>query len=46
MPKYFEYVFASYGIWLGVFALYVLYLFRSMRSVRRALGRLSTGSPR
>lgn len=46
MPKYYEFVFSAYGIWIGVFALYVLYLFRRMRAVRRALERLSPGAHR
>ena len=45
MPKYFEYVFSAYGIWIGVFALYGLYLFRRHRAVRAALQRLD-GEPR
>ena len=40
MPKYFEYVFAAYGIWIGAFALYALYLFRRHRALRQALERL------
>jgi hypothetical protein len=46
MPKYFEYVFAAYGIWIGVFALYVLFLFRRQRAVRHALQRLGLGVSR
>jgi hypothetical protein len=46
MPKYYEFVFAAYGIWIGIFALYLLYLFRRLRSVRRALDRLGAGSRR
>jgi len=44
MPKYFEYVFAAYGIWIGAFALYTLFLFRRHRAVRRALERLGGGA--
>ena len=44
MPKYFEYVFSAYAIWIGVFAVYAAYLFRRHRAVRQALQRLSPGS--
>jgi hypothetical protein len=46
MPKYFEFVFAAYGIWVGVIAAYLLYLFGKSRSVRRALDRLGASGPR
>lgn len=37
MPKYFEFVFAAYGIWIGVFAVYLVLLIRKSRRVRRAM---------
>ncbi len=37
MPKYFEFVFAAYGIWIGVVAVYLVLLFRKSRRVRRAM---------
>jgi len=43
MPKYFEFVFSAYGIWIGVFAVYLLYLFRRHRVLRQALERLGAG---
>ena len=41
MPKYFEFVFAAYTIWIGVFAMYLLILFRRSRRNRTALESLS-----
>ena len=41
MPKYFEFVFAAYGIWIAVFAIYVLLLFRRSRRNRLALENLA-----
>ena len=37
MPKYFDFVFAAYAIWIGVFAIYLLMLFRRSRRNRAAL---------
>lgn len=45
MPKYFEYVFAAYAIWIGAFALYALALYRRHRALRRALERLGAAPP-
>ena len=41
MPKNFEYVFAAYGIWLGVFAIYFTHLYRKFRQITRSLDTLS-----
>jgi heme exporter protein CcmD len=46
MPKYFEYVFSAYAIWIGVFAAYLLFVMRRSRAVRRALDRLGSGANR
>ena len=50
MPKYFEFVFAAYTIWIGVFAIYLALLFRKSRRIQRSLKRLgnkdaSSGNP-
>lgn len=37
MPKYFDFVLAAYSIWIGVFAIYLLMLFRRSRRNRAAL---------
>ena len=43
MPKHFEYVFAAYGIWVAVFAIYLAYLRHKGGVARRALERMSGG---
>ena len=43
MPKHFEYVFAAYGIWVAVFAIYLAYLRHKSGAARRALARMSGG---
>ena len=45
MPKNFEFVFAAYGIWVAVFAVYLLYLRRKAVVARRALQRMGGGAP-
>ncbi|MCZ6472193.1 MAG: hypothetical protein O7E56_15775 [SAR324 cluster bacterium] len=51
MPKYFEYVFAAYAIWIGGFGFYLAHLYRKSRRIARALQQLpeesgkSSGSP-
>ncbi len=40
MPKYFEFVFAAYAIFVGVFVWYLAYLFLKSRRIERALQRL------
>ena len=37
---HFEYVLAAYSIWVGVFAVYFLTLYRKSRLTRRALERI------
>jgi hypothetical protein len=44
MPKYFEYVFSAYAIWIAAFVIYFGYLFLKSRRITRALERLS-GDP-
>ncbi len=41
MPKYYEYVFSAYGIWIAVFVIYFAWLFLKSRRVSRALEQLS-----
>ncbi len=37
MPKYFEFVFSAYAIWIVVFGAYFTHLFLRTRRVKRAL---------
>lgn len=37
MPKYYEFVFTAYGLWIGVFAIYLVHLYRKARGIDRAL---------
>lgn len=41
MPKYFEYVFSAYAIWIAVFVIYFGYLFLKSRRVTRALEQMA-----
>ena len=44
MPKYFEYVFSAYTIWIVAFAVYFVHLFLKSRRISRALERLGQGT--
>ena len=41
MPKYFEFVFAAYAIWVVSFAVYFVHLFLKSRRAERALKSLA-----
>ena len=41
MPKHFEFVLAAYVIWVVVFAVYLLFLYRKARMAERALERMA-----
>ena len=43
MPNYFEFVFAAFAIFVGVFVCYLAYLFLKSRRIERALKRLPSG---
>ncbi len=40
MPKYFEFVFSAYAVWIVTFVAYIAHLFLKSRRVARALERL------
>ena len=40
MPKYFEFVFAAYAIWIGVFVFYFAHLYLRTRRTARTLAGL------
>ncbi len=42
MPKYFEFVFAAYGIWIAGFAIYFIHLLRKSGRITRALADLKS----
>ena len=43
MPKYFEFVFAAYGIWVVSFGVYFVHLLRRSRQLTRSLSAMRGG---